>query len=127
MSSKMIKPKNKKLIKIITVNIVIFLIGCVIGFYVDSLLENLHEKPDIDIIMPFDIEKDYLPITVDNIGDKNLHNITVKIKSCDMDGYFISAPFDLKSKQQYVIKFKDVKTINNYKKYLHPLKYFVQF
>ena len=47
-----------------------------LGYAINEILDFLREKPNIDFIMPTIVENDYLPIIVDNIGQKPLKLIS---------------------------------------------------
>ncbi|MFH1456210.1 MAG: hypothetical protein ABIF40_04645 [archaeon] len=112
----MAKPKkdNKK-IKIV-VWLILTVIASIISYNYGLLQTKISEKADIDVIMPTKMEEDYLPIWLDNMGDKTLTNIRVKISACDMDTNKTYWGDELKKGQKTKIGFDNERTINEFKK-----------
>lgn len=103
---------NKKFKKVLG-----WILLALLGYAINEILDFLREKPNIDFIMPTTMENDYLPIIVDNIGQKPLKLIEIKLNSCYMQNerktFFIE---ELQPNQKHTIMFKEENTINKFNK-----------
>lgn len=109
-------PTKSRLIWTVVFLVLFFIISTAVGFYLADLYGEWTAEPNVEVVMPFDLEEDFLPIQVKNIGEKTLTNISVLISSCDMNYNMSFYLPDLEPTVDYIIKFKEKATIGNYSK-----------
>ncbi len=106
--------KNKHWVWLVLGWLVLTILSSIIGFNYGLFQVKISEKADIDITMPTELEDDMLPIWLDNIGDKELTNIRVKISSCNMDYNKTFSIEKITKDRKARIPFKENKTIDKF-------------
>lgn len=110
----------------IIVVLIISMISVAGGYYFGKGMDKLNERVDADIYINPYIEtigdKQYLPLIIENLGDKSIKNGVVHISTCDMidsDGkkYYENYPVPLiQEKSQFEVKFANRDTITSFLK-----------
>lgn len=108
--------KSSSIFRII-LTLFLLLIGSIFGYYFHNFLDDLNAEPKIyfENLQPYleeDLNGIYLPIYYSNIGDKEIENTNIKVKTCHMTehNYYDIGDFAESSGKQ-ILKFYDKETI----------------